>query len=187
MIATKQDLREYLAQDKRQLGITRRRPRPFTDEIWKYEIALRKYEYWLAQTSPLAKIARLFAKLRWHRWGVRLSIGIGPGIFDKGLSIAHAGAINVNQAARVGQNCRIHEGVTIGASGGTDAPVIGDNVFLASGCKVMGKVHVADGCVVGANAVVVKDVDEPGITVAGVPAKKISDHNSDRFVFWYQN
>lgn len=28
---------------------------------------------------------------------------------------------------------------------------------------------------------------QPGITVAGVPAKKISDHNSDRFVFWYQN
>ena len=65
--------------------------------------------------------------------------------------------------------------------------MIGDNVFLASGCKVMGKVNVADGCVVGANAVDVKDVDEPGITVAGVLAKKISDHNSDRFVFWYQN
>ena len=110
-----------------------------------------------------------------------------PGIFDKGLSIAHAGAINVDQAARAGQNCRIHEKVTIGASGGTDAPAIGDNVFLASGCKVIGKVNVADGCVVGANAVNVTDVGEPGITAAGVPAKKISDHNSDRFVFWYQN
>lgn len=28
---------------------------------------------------------------------------------------------------------------------------------------------------------------QPGITAAGVLAKKISDHNSDRFVFWYQN
>ncbi len=118
---------------------------------------------------------------------VRLSIGIGPGIFDRGLSIAHAGAINFDQAARVGQNCRIHEKVTIGASGGTDAPVIGDNVSLALGCKVMGKVNVADGHAVGANAVDFTDVGEPGITVAGVPAKKISDHNSDRFVFWYQN
>ena len=118
---------------------------------------------------------------------VRLSIGIGPGIFDRGLSIAHAGAINFDQAARVGQNCRIHEKVTIGASGGTDAPVIGDNVSFALGCKVMGKVNVAGGCVVGANAVDVKDVGEPGITAAGVPAQKISDHNSDRFVFGYQN
>lgn len=124
---------------------------------------------------------------RQDRPAVRLSIGIGPGIFGRGLSIAHAGAINFDQAARVGQNCRIHEKVTIGASGGTDAPVIGDNVSLALGCKVMGRVNVAGGCVVGANAVDVTDVGEPGITVAGVPAKKISDHNSDRFVFWYQN
>ena len=77
MIATKRDLRERLAHDKQQPGITRR-PHPFTDEIRKYEIALCKYEHWLTLTSPLAKIARLFAKLRWHRWGVRLSIGIGP-------------------------------------------------------------------------------------------------------------
>ena len=47
MINSKADLREYLAQDKIQLGITRKYPRPFTDEIWKYEIILRKYEYWL--------------------------------------------------------------------------------------------------------------------------------------------
>ena len=45
MIETKKDLNEYLICDKKQLGITRRFPRPFTDEIWKFEIALRKYEY----------------------------------------------------------------------------------------------------------------------------------------------
>ena len=94
-----------------------------------------------------------------------------PGICEKGLSIAHAGAINVDQAARAGQNCRIHEKVTIGASGGTDAPAIGDNVFLASGGKVMGMVKVAVGCVVGSIAFNVTDVCESGITAAGVPAK----------------
>ena len=46
-IQNRNDLRIYLQQDKIQLGITRKKPRPFTDEIWKYEIALRKYEYWL--------------------------------------------------------------------------------------------------------------------------------------------
>ena len=51
MIQDKNDLKEYLAADKKQLGITRRYPRPFTDEIWKYEIVLRKYEYWLNQQS----------------------------------------------------------------------------------------------------------------------------------------
>ena len=163
MIESRKDLREYLMCDKQQLGITRKFPRPFTDEIWKYEIALRKYEYWYNKKSILAKIVRVFYKLRWHRWSIKLSIGIGPNVCDKGLSIAHSGAININQNARIGKNCRIHEGVTVGASGGNDAPTIGDNVFLASGCKVMGKVMVESGCVVGANAVVVEDVLEKNI------------------------
>ena len=69
MIETKKDLNEYLICDKKQLGITRRFPRPFTDEIWKFEIALRKYEYWYNQKSAWAKVIRPFYKLRWHRWG----------------------------------------------------------------------------------------------------------------------
>lgn len=63
---------------------------------------------------------------------------------------------------------------------------MGTMFFLASGCKVIGSVHIADKCVVGANAVVIKDIVEEGITVAGVPAKKISEHNSDKFVYWYK-
>lgn len=118
MIETKKDLNEYLICDKKQLGITRRFPRPFTDEIWKFEIALRKYEYWYNQKSAWAKVVCPLYKLCWHRWGVKLSIGIGSNVCDKGLSIAHSGAININQNARVGKNCRIHEGVTVGASGG---------------------------------------------------------------------
>ena len=70
---------------------------------------------------------------------------------------------------------------------GGGAPSIGNNVFLGSGCKVIGKVTIADDCAVGANAVVVKDVLEKGITVAGVPAKKISNNNSYSSVFWFNN
>lgn len=117
MIETKKDLNEYLICDKKQLGITRRFPRPFRDEIWKFEIALRKYEYWYNQKSAWAKVISPFYKLIWHRLVVKLSIGIGPNVCDKGLSIAHSCAININQNARVGKNCRIHEGVTVGASG----------------------------------------------------------------------
>ena len=58
-------------------------------------------------------------------------------------------------------------------------------MFLGTGCKVIGAVRIADNCAVGANAVVVKDVLEKGITVAGIPAKKISDNNSFSSVFWF--
>lgn len=186
MIKSRQELKEFLDCDKKQLGITRLYPRPFTDEIWKYQRILRKYEYWYNNESFMAKIIRPFYKLRWHRLGVKLSIGIGPNVFDKGLSIAHAGSININQNAKIGKNCRIHEGVTVGASGGTSAPVIGNDVFLASGSKIMGEVFISDGCVIGANAVVVKNINEENITVAGVPAKKVSNNSSSKFIYWYK-
>ena len=62
------------------------------------------------------------------------------------------------------------------------APIIGNNVHLCSGCKVIGAIHIADNCVVGANAVVTSDVFEEGITVAGVPAKKVSNNSSKLYI-----
>jgi serine O-acetyltransferase len=52
-------------------------------------------------------------------------------------------------------------------------PIVGDNVVLAAGAKLLGGITVGDGAVVGANAVVVKDVDEHTV-VGGVPAVVIS-------------
>jgi serine O-acetyltransferase len=81
--------------------------------------------------------------------------------------------------ARIGANCRIHEGVTIGATNGSDgAAKIGDNVFIGSGAKIIGEIKIADNIAIAANAVVVKDILESGITVGGVPAKKISSNDS---------
>lgn len=41
---------------------------------------------------------------------------------------------------------------------------------------------IADGVCIGANAVVIKDILEPNITVGGIPARKISDNNSDKYI-----
>ena len=189
MINTKSDLKEYLFQDKVQLGINRRFPKPFSDRIWRYEIVLRKYEYWLNKKNGgiLTKSVRLFYRFLHSRYSEKMGIDIPPNTCGKGLSIAHACCIFINDAAEIGDNLRIHEGVTIGASGGKEAAKIGDCVFLGTGCKIIGGVKIASHCAVGANAVVVKDVLEEGITVAGVPAKKISDNNSDRFIFGRSN
>ena len=100
-------------------------------------------------------------------------------MFGPGLSIAHYGTIVVSTAARVGKNCRLHEGVNIGATNGSSrAPQIGDNVFIGTGAKIIGDITIADDVAIGANAVVVKSIQEQGITVGGVPAKKISVNNS---------
>lgn len=186
MIKTREELKEYMRCDKEQLGIKRRWPRPFSDEIWKYERMLRKYEFWTNQKGVLSCGVKFVYKCLFHQKCVKLGIFIAPNTCGKGLSIAHINCIQINHHAIIGENLRIQEGVTIGASGGK-APIIGDNVYCASGCKIIGDVKVADGCVIGANAVVVKSIDEQGITVAGVPAKKISNHNSDKFVYFYKH
>ena len=88
---------------------------------------------------------------------------IGPGLF-----IQH-GFATIISAEKIGQNCWINQQVTIGFSNDTDCPTIGDNVIIYAGAKVLGNVRIGDNSIVGANAVVVKDVPE-NCTVVGVPA-----------------
>lgn len=88
---------------------------------------------------------------------------IGPGLF-----IQH-GFSTIIAAKKIGKNCWINQQVTIGFEGNS-SPIIGDYVRICAGAKVIGGVNVGDNAVIGANAVVVKDV-EPQTVVGGVPAK----------------
>ena len=87
-----------------------------------------------------------------------------------GLYIQHGFATMI-AAKSIGENCWINQQVTIGYTG-KGCPVIGNNVMVTCGAKVLGNITVGDGAVIGANAVVVKDV-EPGAVMGGVPAKVI--------------
>lgn len=88
-----------------------------------------------------------------------------------GLFIQHGFATMI-AAKSIGENCWINQQVTIGYNGHDDPPVIGNNVMITCGAKVLGNITVGDGAVIGANAVVVRDV-EPGAVMGGVPAKRI--------------
>lgn len=88
-----------------------------------------------------------------------------------GLFIQHGFATMV-AATSIGENCWINQQVTIGHTGHGRPPIIGDNVTITCGAKVLGPVTIGDGAVIGANAVVVKDV-EPNAVMGGVPAKRI--------------
>lgn len=181
MIDSKEALKRYLEQDKLALGRQKdSKPRLFGDEIWKFEILLRKVEYYInCKSGLLPTIVRKYYKFRFHNLSVKLGFSIPPNVFAEGLAIPHYGTIVVHANARIGKNCRLQEGVNIGATSGShDAAVIGDNCFFGSGAKIIGAVKIADDVAVGAGAVVTKDIPEPGTTWAGVPAKKISDKNS---------
>ena len=114
----------------------------------------------------------------------KCNIDLQPNVVGPGAHIVH-GKIVVNANAKIGKNCKILSDVTIGVSGRKNqgaAPVIGNNVFIGSGARIIGNITVADDVVIGANTVVAKSITEKGITVAGIPAKKISDISSEMYI-----
>jgi serine O-acetyltransferase len=90
---------------------------------------------------------------------------IGPGLF-----VSH-GQGTILSAERIGANLWVHQGVTVGWDYRTERrPIIGDDVFIGAGAKVLGAITVGDGAQIGANAVVVCDVPA-GATAVGIPAR----------------
>lgn len=185
MIQSKQDLEEYLEADKHALGRKGKKP-TFNDYIWKYEIYLRKCEYLTNTPKNLLGGVQYY----WYKYcrfilGVKCGFSIPLNITGKGLCLAHIGPVIINDNARIGENCRIHVGVNIGADFriSNAAPVIGDNVYIGPGAKLFGKIEIADGIAIGANAVVNKDFIERNISIAGVPAEKISNKGTKGVLF----
>ena len=180
MIESREDYIYYLKCDKIALGKTRKFPRIIGDEIWLFERLMRKAEYYKnCHKSIFGKMYSAWLQYRYYKARKKLGFSIPLNVFGPGLSIAHYGTIVVNGNAKVGKNCRIQECVTIGATNGElDAPSLGDNIFIGSGARIIGNITVADNVAIGANAVVVKSITTPGVSVAGVPAKIISNNNS---------
>ena len=121
------------------------------------------------------KLLAYYFKSRKNRLGAKLGFIISAGCFGEGLKLEHFGSVIVNPKARIGRNCIIHGNCCIGSNGGypDDSPVIGDNVDIGQFAQILGGIRIADNVRIGAGAVVVKDVLEPGVTVVGVPAKII--------------
>ncbi|MBT9585540.1 serine acetyltransferase [bacterium] len=185
MPVSEYDLSFYLEADRLAL---RRPPWPLWkvllrgDVIWQFQTALRICEYLDRLPRPPLSVKMGRRVFRWwlERQKVKLAFSIPLHVFGPGLSIAHYGTIVVNENARIGANCRIHVDVNIGSAAGAplEAPTLGDNIYIGPGAKLYGAIHIASGIAIGANSVVNKDFLEANISIAGVPARKISEGGS---------
>lgn len=150
-----------------------------------------KYSFWMRMGAYFHshRIFRFFlypvARLMLFRYQYKCGITIHfTTKIASGFYIGHFGGIVVSPLARIGKNCNISHGVTIGyANRGKrkGAPVIGDNVYLGPGAKVVGNVKIGNNVAVGANCVVTKDVENNAVVV-GIPGKIISYEGSVGYI-----
>jgi serine O-acetyltransferase len=129
---------------------------------WRYRV----------RPSPLRKFFSLIYKI-WFKitqvvTGIELPCEAEIG---RNFVIDHFGGIVISGYAKFGDNCRIRNGVVVGLQRVDEpcAPVIGNNVDIGSGAKVLGPIKIGNNVVIGANAVVIRDVPDNCIAV-GVPA-----------------
>lgn len=91
--------------------------------------------------------------------------------FGPALRLPHAGrGLMIHSTCSIGSGVTIYHRVSLGVRDGRPGPTIGDDIEIGAGAAVLGPIHVADGCKVGANAVVAVDT-EPGLTYIGIPAR----------------
>ncbi|SRR6266568_2049916 len=129
---------------------------------WRYTfrfVPLRKF---------LSLIFRILFKLVHILTGIELPCEV---IVGRNFVIDHFGGIIINGQAKFGDNCRIRSGVVVGLARVSEpfAPVIGDNVDIGTGAKLLGAIRIGNNVLIGANAVVIRDVPDNSIAV-GVPA-----------------
>lgn len=129
---------------------------------WRYKI---KYK-WLR--LPFSIVYKFFKLLSQILTGIDLPCEVTIG---KRLVIEHFGDIIISGDTVLGDDVIIRNGVTIGLkkTGERGAPKIGNRVDIGAGAKILGPINIGDDAVIGANAVVLKDVPE-GTLAVGVPA-----------------
>jgi serine O-acetyltransferase len=125
-----------------------------------------------------------------HRWHLvplamicnKLNVVLGQCIigrgaeFGPGFVLIHSQGAVINSGVRGGRDVKLEHQVTLGAEKGA-VPVLGDDVFVGAGAKVLGGVRVGSHARVGANAVVLDDVPE-GATVVGIPARVVGSRRT---------
>ena len=134
--------------------------------------------YRLMQSSQrlgLAPLSMVFNKLNGTLGGCIIGRGAD---FGPAFVLIHSNGVVINSSVRGGSNIKLEHQVTIGAER-FQSPVLGDDIFVGAGAKIVGPVTVGSRVRIGANAVVIADVPD-GATAVGVPARNILENRPEK-------
>jgi serine O-acetyltransferase len=153
-------------------------------ESYKYNFWMRTCQY--ARTNIFLKYTIYpIVRIILHHLIYKLGISIPPSTqIGSGFYIGHFGGIVVNGKSVIGKNCNISQGVTLGqANRGNNKgyPILGDNIYIGPGAKIVGAVKIGNNVAIGANCVVTKDIQDNSVVV-GIPGKVISQKGAKGYV-----
>ena len=142
---------------------------------YRYLKNLRKLEYsinCLKGKSIIGNVIYYYRHIRYTRLCYAYNITLLPNKIGYGLYLPHlVGGGIVANCQSVGNYCAINCNVVIGNKH-TGVPIIGNNVDMTPGCKIIGGITIGNNVIVAPNSVVVKDVPDNAV-VSGIPAKVI--------------
>lgn len=150
-----------------------------------------RYVFWMRtcaysrNTLLLKYLVYPFARLMLRHTTYKLGISIPYSTkIGSGFYISHFGGIIVNGKSVIGKNCNISQGVTLGqAHRGKNKgyPVLGDNIYIGPGAKIIGAVKIGNNIVIGANCVVTRDIPDNSVVV-GIPGRVISQDGAKGYI-----
>lgn len=169
---------EYYKADIKRLTEHRKGFRNLLSEFFSlgfFAISVYRFFNWLTRNKIPNLIIRFpIEKLVEILCGISLpaKCKIGPG-----LRIHHFGEIVIHDSVKIGKSATIYHGVTVGVKKDDQiqGPMIGDNVYIGAGAKVLGNIQIGHNVIIGANAVTLSDVPD-NATVAGIPAKIVTSN-----------
>ena len=117
--------------------------------------------------KALRLVARLLYRYVRNTYGIELP---ATTIIGRRLVVEHQSAIVVHGCSKIGHDCILRQGVTLGNRSMVDplsAPTLGNRVNIGAGAMILGAVRIGDDVRIGANAVVLTDVPSNSIVVPG--------------------
>lgn len=144
----------------------------------KYNEGFRFLYLWRKAKSSNGILKKIYTRLLWRlecRTGIEIPLTAEIG---SGLQFIHPHNITVNGNVKIGKNCVLLKGSTIGNQKRGEkkgAPVIGNDFYLGLNATVVGGIHIGDDVLIAANAFVNFDVPSHSVVVGNpgvIHAKK---------------
>jgi len=163
----KSDLKRYQSLESKGIYLF------FEQGLWA--IAVYRFGRWASDVKipVISQILKLTAFILFKIIEMMTGISLPASAqIGKGFYVGHFGGIILHSAVRMGENCSIGPGVLVGTRGGGNkgVPVIGNDVYIGVGAKILGGIKIGDHVKIGANAVVLTDIPD-GATAVGIPAR----------------